>query len=131
MSLTCPQLESPQSYGFSTLWESKDSLGSPIALPPKENRIIRASDGQLTFSPLMQDDCTYFRNNKFVYCQVEAANEYFESSNTYLTCSAVTSGKCFLSALFYVVYKVPQCVLLHYFLYILSLYVPFSYRHCE
>ena len=95
VTLKCPPLAKPlESYGFTRLWGKRvPETGTSSTLGQKENRIIRASDGQLTFSPLMQEDCVYIKDYTSINCRVEAASNFYASANREFTCSSTVNSK--------------------------------------
>lgn len=107
VSLTCPPLKR-KSYGAVRSWGKSDPNTQRFnGLGPTINRIVRNSDGQLTFSPLTQDDCTFFKDNTFINCKAEAGTRVYSSSDIRLTCSSVSRGK-FSSVIYFQVEKIER-----------------------
>ena len=105
MAIDCPPLQDSLSYGYVRSWGRSDpQQGTTNELGPKEHRIIRASDGQLTFSPLKEIDCEFFKNNGGINCKVEAANTFYTSKTIKMACSSTTTSKIKFTILYTVHY---------------------------
>ena len=112
VTLNCPPLAKPlESYGFTRLWGKRvPETGTSSTLGQKKNRIIRASDGQLTFSPLMQEDCVYIKNYTSINCRVEAAWNFYLSAYREFACSSIIIGKFMFFCLCYIVSHIKYCL---------------------